>query len=297
MNQIERAWPWILRAIWFGVVLMSGRLFGAGVAELSKPVKTVLLVAAWLVWSGCFLATLIAHPLGLVTLRCGALAVVSATVWAAYRVQQSGDHRPALVVAGIGWTVVAAGLALHAETGHFAVNGPAYPNERRFLLRPAAVVQVVVVPLSAGLLVAGAMSGVVLLAAGQWVLGAVLTVLGGVVAVVMSRALYAAARRFVVFVPAGFVLHDLVALREPVLFRRQSIAAVGAAEVDTDALDLTLGAAGLVMEIRFHEKVELTRRVGRDDFREGRSARFLFVPTLPGRMLAEARARGLSATS
>lgn len=292
---IERAWPWVLRVAWFGLALTVGPLLIEAGKRYSGSVKWTILAVASLAWSAGFLATLIPHPIGLVTVRCGAGGAV---VWATgaaialYPADARVDaHVTVVIGVGLVWAVVVAGVMLYSETGQWSVNGPAYPNERRFLLRPGAAVQVVIVPLSVLLLVVGVTGSLFLLAAKQWLPGIIALAIALPFAIVVARSLYALAKRFVVFVPAGFVLHDMTALREPVLFRRQSVEAIGAASADTDALDLTLGAAGLAMEIRFLEKVELTVREGRKKFREGRSARFLFVPTLPGRMLGEARKR------
>ena len=288
---IERAWPWVLRVAWFGLAPTLGQVLTAATDTRSTPVTWTVLAVSAVLWAAGFLATLIPHPIGLVTVRTAALASIGMCVWGALALNDADKPRTGLLALGLVWTVATAGIVLHPETGHFAVNGPAYPNERRFLLRPAAVVQGVIVPLSVVLVGVASASGPLLLAARQWIAGVVAVAVGAPLAVVLARSLFALARRFVVFVPAGFVLHDLAVLREPVLFRRQSVEAIGAASADTDALDLTLGAAGLATEIRFREKVELTLRDGRSGFREGRSARFLFVPTLPGRMLGEARRR------
>jgi hypothetical protein len=124
------------------------------------------------------------------------------------------------------------------------------------------------------------------------VAGLAAVVVGVPVAVVLLRSLHALSRRFVVFVPAGFVLHDLMALREPVLFERRRIETIGPAPAGSDSLDLTQNAPGLALEAILLEKVEVTvmRRGGREG-ELGSTARFLFTPTLPGRLLAEARSR------
>ena len=288
---LERAWPWVLRVVWFGLAPVVGQLLGVATDRHSDPVKFAVLALSGLAWAASFLATLIAHPIGLVIMRCTAPAVVAAALWAALDLNSSDNSHAVLVVVGVVWAIAAAGTALHPETGHLHVNGPAYPNERRFLLRPGALFQVVVIPLSAALLVAGVVTGVFLLAAKRWVIGVPVLLIGWAEAFILSRSLYALAKRFVVFVPAGFVLHDVSSVREPHLFRRMSVESIGAAPADTDALDLTQAAAGLAVEIRFREKVDLTLSEGRDRFREGRSARFLIVPTLPGRLLAEAAER------
>ena len=165
-------------------------------------------------------------------------------------------------------------------------------EERRFLLRPSASI-LLIAPIATALVAAGLVIGPLLLAAKQWLLGSVATALGFAATYLLTRSLFALARRFLVFVPAGFVIHDYSALREPVLFKRGQIERMRAAPADTDSLDLTLGAPGLVLEFLLKEKVEMSRLMGpRDRIGEtGKSARFLAVPTLPGRLLNEARSR------
>jgi hypothetical protein len=285
---LEPAWPWILRGGWFSAALFSSPLFGEALAPRSRPVQLFVLVFAWALWGAGLVATLVPHPIGLVGLRIAGPLLLATSVWTATQPGVSSTAR----VLGLVCALIVALLVLTHETGHFCVNGPAYPNERRFLLRPSASL-LVIAPIAGVLVAAGLLAGPLLLVTGKWIFGAIATLLGFAVSYVLIRSLFALARRFLVFVPAGFVIHDYSALREPVLFKRGQIEAMRAAPVDTDSLDLTLGAPGLVLEFRLKEKVEMSRLMGpRDRVGEtGKSARFLAVPTLPGRLLNEARSR------
>ena len=89
-------------------------------------------------------------------------------------------------------------------------------------------------------------------------------------------------------VPAGLVLHDPHALVEPVLFPRRSIRRLGPApgRAGATALDLTLGALGLALELDLAEPVDLAPRRA-DKAREVEPVeRMLFTPTRPGALLA-----------
>jgi hypothetical protein len=285
---LEHAWPWILRGGWFSAALFSSPLFGEALAPRSRPVQLFVLVFAWVLWGAGLVATLVPHPIGLVGLRMAGPLLLATTLWAATQPGVSSIAR----VLGLFCALIVMLLVLTHETGHFCVNGPAYPNERRFLLRPSASL-LLIAPIAGVLVATGLIAGPLLLVTGKWIFGAIATLLGFAVSYVLIRSLFAMARRFLVFVPAGFVIHDYSALREPVLFKRGQIEAMRAAPVDTDSLDLTLGAPGLVLEFLLKEKVEMSRLMGpRDRVGEtGKSARFLAVPTLPGRLLNEARSR------
>jgi hypothetical protein len=176
----------------------------------------------------------------------------------------------------------------------WSVNGPAYPNERRFPLRVPGWLLIGPLPVAWAVAVGAPVAGALLLADRRWVAGGVLVGLGVPLAVVLVRALHGLSRRWVVFVPAGLVVHDHLALADPVLFMREMVETLGAAEADTDALDLTLGAPGLALELILLEKVPMTLAGrGRQRGESGSSARLMFTPTRPGAVLAEARTRRL----
>jgi hypothetical protein len=302
-SAIERAWPWVLRGAWAALALMLPPMLSAAMENRSMPVRVVVAIGAWLVWGLGLLATLVPHPIGLVGLRCVTPLLVAASVWALLPKNvpnlngiipsQSGLSLGVKNALGIASALIICIVLLYNETGHLCINGPAYPNERRFLLRPAAPVFLVAAPLSGALVCLAVVSAPLLLAAKNFIGGTVALLAAVPILWVLPRSLYALAKRFVVFVPAGFVLHDNAALREPVLFRRQQVERIHAAPADTDSLDLTLNAPGLALEFLLTEKVEIARLMGpRDRVGEtGKTARFLAVPTLPGRLLHEAATR------
>ncbi len=94
------------------------------------------------------------------------------------------------------------------------------------------------------------------------------------------------------FVPAGLVLHDPMALTDPVLFSRAGIRRLGPAPADTDALDLTRGALGLALELDVGpDPIELVPLEGRQPLAAVRVEGVLFTPTRPGALLDEATRR------
>lgn len=290
ISSFEHVAPHLMRGAW-GALILGGLLLGRAVDGRSSAVTVVSQVVWWTAWGVGLVAVLVWHPAGLVFLRCASPIAVAATAWA---VTETRSEAVALRILGLVVAVVAFATTQWSEVGHLCVNGPAYPNERRFLLRPAAALMVGPLALFGALTGASVVVGPLLLASRQWVAGIAATAVGVALVRVLGKALYAQARRFVVFVPAGFVLHDEFVVRDPVLFPRRIIEQLRAAPAPSDSLDLTNSAGGLAVEALLTEKAEIVRVVSRRTSETGSTARFLFVPTLPGRLLDEARSRRLT---
>ncbi len=286
--RLRRFMPWTLRAAWALLPLVAGPALAAALDPTSRPVQTAISAGLWLIWAITLLATLVPAPATLTLVRIVAPAAPVAAGWAA------ATGRP--------WTVSAAGalvstlaasvVALSPAIGRAFVNAPAYPNERRHLLRLPGALVLGPVPL-AWLVVVGVPSSVVLLAAARvWVAAAAVLVVGAPAVVVAARSLHTLTQRWLVLVPAGVVLRDGLALTEPVLFRHELIEALRPAPAGTDSLDLTIGAAGLALELVLTEKVPMTLVKAKERTGEaGASARLLVTPTRPGTVLAEAAER------
>jgi hypothetical protein len=289
-----RLLPWVVRAAWAALPFLAGPALAAALDGRAVPGRTAASVALWLVWAVALGAALVLHPVSLTVLRVVAPAAVAAAGWAVL----TGDAGPVAGPVALVATATAAALAFLPETGIAFVNGPAYPNERRFPLRVPG--PLLLGPLElAWLLTAGLpVAALLLLAGGRWVPGVVLAVAAGAAGWFLGRALHGLSRRWVVFVPAGLVVHDPASLVDPVLFPKAKIGAIDVAEAGTAALDLTKGALGLAVELRLREPAPLVlaepgRRVGPTV----EAAAVLFTPTRPGRVLAEARERMRGAPS
>jgi hypothetical protein len=246
----------------------------------------------WAGWALGVLAVLVPRTVTLTIVRVAAPAALAATAWAA---ATTPDGAGALDVLAVAWATAAAVLALTPATGEHFVNGSSYGSERRLPLRAPGAVLLGPVELAWAAVVAGLTVGPLLLAAERWWGGAIATALGLPLALVALRALHGLARRWVVLVPAGLVLHDPFTMLDPVLLPRELIAHVGPAAADdaASAVDLTAGALGLALEVRLlgAAQVALARRP-----REGTltdTTHVVFTPTRPGRVLSEARARRL----
>lgn len=281
---------WVFRAVWLTLPFTAGPLFGEALDPVSGLFLLVAGLGSWLVWGLVLLASLVPHTVTLTALRIAAPASLAAAAWAAVEADSAG-----VAVAGLLATGAAAVLSLTPWIGARFVDGTSYGDERRLPLRPPAVLLAGPIPLSWAAAVVGATAGPLLLAVEQWVAGAIVTAVGLVVAVVAVRALHRLARRWLVFVPAGVVIHDRMALSEPTLVPSGRMVALGLAPAGTAAEDLTLGASGTPLRLALAEPMELTKgeAFGREAGERVKATELLVAPTLPGLALRIAAERGL----
>jgi hypothetical protein len=225
----------------------------------------------------------------LTALRIGAAAAAAVTLVAVVVGTSPTGWRVAAAV----WAIVTLAAAFAPSTGQAFVDGESYGDEKRFPLRVPGPLLAGPLPLAWLGVVAGLAAGPLLLAAKVWVPGALAVVVGLPLAWRCVRSLHVLATRFVVLVPAGFVLHDPLALTDPVLFRRATVRSLGPAEAGTDALDLTCGALGLALEARLTEEISLSPvppRRGAPVTPVDAKA-FLFTPSRPGVLLTATSGR------
>lgn len=283
------AWP--ARVTWFVLPVALGPALGHTLDDASRPVQLVASIGLWVGWAVVLVATLVPTTVSLTALRVAAPASVAAALAATVANGESAAN-----VVGLVGALVAALAAFWPGTGEAFVAGSSYGNERRMPLRVPG-------PLLAGPLIlawvvaaAGVVTGPLLLAAQQWVVGAAALVLGFPAAVVALRSMHTLARRWLVFVPNGVVVHDPLALMEPVLLRRADLRSFGPAPADTVAVDLTRGALGLALEVRLEPPVSLVLAPGRrTGVSEAMAAGAVLVsPTRPGAVMAEVHRRRLA---
>lgn len=280
---------WGLRALWLVLPLAVGPKLGDALHASDDPYRLVASLGLWGIWVAGLLATFIPLPVTLTIVRTIAPAVIAATVWA---MATDGIDGTGLIALTAGIFVTA--VAFSPQVGALFVDGSSYGEERRFPLRPPLPVLVGPLPLAWALVVAGVVAGPLLLARERWILGGVVTLVGLLVAAAGARSLFALANRFLVFVPAGFVLHDTTAMVDPILFRRESVHFIGPALTDTSAHDLTHGASGLALEVSFVETTKIAKRSRGEasgDITDVDAV--LFSPSQPGLVLDEADRRGL----
>lgn len=281
---------WALRALWLTLPLTVGDLVTAALADRSDAVGVTVVVLAWAVWAGGLLASLVVLPPALTALRILAPLPLAAAALGAVEVTPSGAGWLGLAAAAV--VVV---LALSAEVGADFIDGASYGDERRFGLRPPGALLLGPVQLTWLLTVAPLLVGLPLLAARSWLVGGALTALGLATAWWGVGVLHRLSRRCLVFVPAGLTLVDELTVVDPILFRRRDVGRLGPAPADSNALDLSGAAPGLILQIDVDPPVPVLPTVGRR--RETQVAAvdsMLVAPSRPGALLRHAGTRDLA---
>jgi hypothetical protein len=298
VTRIESLGPWPARVAWLVLALAAAAPFGRALHGRSIAVVLVTAVGLWAGWAVASVALLVLRSSSLTAVRvlvpAGLVAVVAAFV-VADRTAGAGAIG-VLDVLAMAAATVATVAALAPWVAEGFVDGSAYGPERRSPLRTPPVV-LAVATVTWILVVAGAAVGPLLLATEQWVLGAVALVVGGGAVVAGVRSLHQLARRWVVIVPAGLVLHDPLSMPEPQLFLHRGIRHLGPAraldDVPTAQIteDLTAGASGLALELVLTEPVEVLVWSGRNATTTRTVDRVVFTPVRLASVMAQARAR------
>lgn len=282
---------WSLRACWLLLPVLAGPALADALDGRSRPVQLVGSGLAWVMWALVLVATLVPRTVTLTVVRAVAPGSVVVAGWAA-----AAAERPGWAVAGLLGASACTVAAFTAAVADSFVDGSSYGDERRLALRAPLALVLGPAALAWALGAAGTVAGPLLLAAEQWVAGGVALAAGLPVAALVGRRLHVLSRRWLVFVPAGVVVHDPLAVAEPVLLQRHLLRRVGPAPADAveaGAVDLTAGALGLAIELRTAEPISFGRRRGRGAVEVAGADALLVTPGRPGTTLEVAAERRL----
>jgi hypothetical protein len=284
---------WLLRIAWVALPLTAGPAASAALRDWSYAPRVVTEILLWAAWAAGLLATIAPRPVALTALRTIAPAFVVLAVVAAF----SGEPSTAATVAALVTTAIAAFLASGHDIALAAANAAAYGDELRVPLRVPPALFLAPLPLARALVVGGVAAGPLLLADDRIVPGLLALVAGVPLAVVLAGALHRLSRRWVVLVPAGFVVVDPMTLADPVLFPREGIAGMQAADATRpapDVLDLRLGATMGSVLLSFDQIAELFRAGrGRRPTETVKTSRLLIAVVRRDAMLHLAKSRRL----
>ena len=280
---------WMFRVLWLVMPLITGPLFEAALEDTSRSFEVGIGILLWVVWGALLVAAMVPRAQTLTALRIVPFAAVFSTIWAA--MDAGSDASTAAAAASLLAATLAAALSIRSPISDAFVDGSSYGDERRFmlgtpgplLLGPLAIVWAVIV--------AGAAAGPMLLLAQRWVLGAIALVVGWALAWFAVPMLHRLSNRWLVFVPAGLVVHDKTALREPQLFRMEDIEAFGPAPAECEEQDLSLDALGLALRVTLKEESKIIRNERGKSIDLTAITGFIVSPNRPGAVIEEARKR------
>ena len=276
-------WP---RIVWIVVAVTGAWSIGDAVGNRSAGLRVTIVVIAWLAWGIGVVALVVPSPLGLTVIR-----MLSALSCGAAAVAWVGGAPPA---AGAGFVVGAALGALFvggADLGQRCVQASAYGDERRFLLRPPAAF-LLPVGLAGLAWVAAVLAAPLLLGSRRWLIGGAVALVAALLSWFLLPRFNTLARRWLVLVPAGLVVHDQVVLGETLMVARPNVIRVDLALADTEAADLTGPAGGHAVEIGLRSMVTATLAPTKAAPRGAtlHMQSFIIAPTRPGAVIAAAQA-------
>ncbi len=275
--------------VWIIQPFTVGALIGDALNSTGSDFRTAASWMAWLSWAAILVILAVPQPLTLTLGRIGAAAILPTALWAA-----ANTDSDALVIVGVSSAIVAALAPLFPAVGERFIDAASYGDEQRYPLRPPGQVLLFLVVPTWAVSVAAISAGPLLLAAHRWGFGAAAILIGLPISLVGYRAMSRLTSRFLVFVPHGIVIHDLVNLAEPVLVKVHEISTFGPARVDASTTDLTSQALGLALELRFVEPIGLPIVIGRDEAEETTVDSLMVSPSRPAAVLQTAARRGFN---
>ena len=242
---------WSMRIL-VGCMPFVGAGVGAPLETRSTAIQIVGTVLAWLVWGLIVLASFISHPISLTVLRMGTPVVAGFLVFIAATDQGSTLQ---IINAAISFAVLL--LSFSAEIGGIYVQASAYGDERRFLLRPP-VAFVAPVAISVVIVNFFIIATPMFFAARIWLAGVISLI--GLAACIkfMAPRIHQLSRRWLVFVPAGFVVHDEIVLSINLMIKKQELVDIQLARDDTQAADLSALTWGVPLELAFNKTLDVS---------------------------------------
>lgn len=228
-----------------------GAEVGGLLDDRSDAVQITGTALAWAVWGVVVIASYISHPITLTVLRIGIPVVTGFMIFVAVTQGFSGSQ---IISAAVSVAVLL--LSFSAEIGGIYVQASAYGDEKRFALRPPVVL---VAPILLSTMVAdlSIIALPLLVAARNWTVAAVALVgLYLSVRYLLPR-IHLLSRRWLVFVPAGVVVHDEIVLSINLMIKKQDLAQIQLARDDSAAADLSALTWGVPLEFSFNKPLDV----------------------------------------
>ena len=227
------AWP--VRLLWIAIAL----------------VQNSFNVSTWVIWALAAVAMWIPHPISLSVIRIASPVVIAVLI----SQLPDLDFLPMPVVATT-IAIIALLLIYTNEFGSAHVQAGAYGSEQRFLLR--LPVSLIFPAFLSWLVMFGLLIGAEhFVSRRKWFIAATLAILLTGSVWKFGIQLHRLSLRWLVRVPAGWVIHDGVLLAENLLIRTHQISAMQFAPAQTEALDLSGITRGVPIEITLREMTDV----------------------------------------
>ncbi len=285
----KNSWMLAFRLSWSCLPFAGYGVFDSAVSSRSDPVQITVFVGLWLLWSIVLAVSLIPSASLLTLFRVLVPISVVLSIWGSIESQLSISSVILLVV-----TSFSASVCLLPTVGFWFVNGSSYGDEVRVPLRPPGPLLLGPIPLAWLLLSATVIFPPLLIASKRVLFGVVFAAVGVICCTFAYRSLSSLAKRWLVFVPAGLVLHDGMVVADPFLLRRTGIKEIKPASVDAQGKDLTLSSLGLAVEVLLVEAADLSLQMNPLAPPETTHIdSFLVAPSLVSLTLEEAKRRSI----
>ena len=285
------SWMFAFRLSWLCLPFAGYGVFDTVLSSRSNPVQITSFIGLWLLWSVVLAVSLIPSASLLTLFRVLVPISVVLTIWGSIE----SDINFSSVVLLIA-TSFAASICLLPTVGFWFVNGSSYGDEIRLPLRPPGPFLLGPIPLAWVLIAGTVIFPPLLIASHRFVYGVVCAVVGVVCCFFAYRSLSALTKRWLVFVPAGLVVHDGMVVADPFLVRRTAIRNIQPAPMSSQGKDLTLSSIGLALEVSLIESVDLSLQINPLAPPEIAPVdSFLVAPSLTSLTLEEAKRRSIPA--
>ena len=228
-----------------------GAEVGGLLDDRSDAVQITGTALAWAVWGVVVIASYISHPITLTVLRIGIPVITGFMIFVAVTQGFSGSQ-----IISVAVSVAVLLLSFSAEIGGIYVQASAYGDEKRFALRPPVVL---VAPILLSTMVAdlSIIALPLLVAARNWTVAAVALVgLYLSVRYLLPR-IHLLSRRWLVFVPAGVVVHDEIVLSINLMIKKQDLIQIQLARDNSAAADLSALTWGVPLEFSFNKPLDV----------------------------------------
>jgi hypothetical protein len=279
---------WVAVAL---LVLVNQPLTEAVDAQ-SGALAIAITVTTWAVWLVGLFAIAIAAPICLTAWRLIAPLNVAAAVWIITAV----DTYEWSVIALVTCLALASVVVTSGEFAQRAINGMAFKNEQRFLLRAPGAFALAPLPLMCAITSISSVGAILTVADQRWLLGAISGTIALFSLSVALKVIHTFSERWAVVVPAGLVIRDPLVLNDTVLAPFADITSFGPAPLGSDALDLTENALGLALQLQLSNSTFVAKR----DLRRRTDAGYhatgmLIAPISPAELLASVKLARTSA--